>query len=220
MASLPGDTARPRRADDRLLEIAVAEFGRKGVEGVSTRDLARKAETVMSSITYHYGGKDGLYLAAAEFVAGRMGDRLAAIFNARPPVETLGPAEAVEELCHLMETAMRTLIDPRNAPYAQFILREQTIPGAGFEIIYERLLSRVAARLTGLVGVAAAGRWGAEEVRVRSVAIFGQILVFRAARLTVMRVTGWDEITEARARLIRDVVSAHVRAMLAVEEIR
>ena len=31
----------------------------------------------MSAITYHYGGKQGLYLAAARHIADRMGERLA-----------------------------------------------------------------------------------------------------------------------------------------------
>ncbi len=58
----------------RLLDIAVEAFGRHGLEGASTREIAKAAGTAMSSITYHYGGKEGLYLAAAEHVAKEMGD--------------------------------------------------------------------------------------------------------------------------------------------------
>ena len=59
----------------RLLEIAVREFGLKGLEGASTRGIAAAAGTAMSSITYHYGGKEGLYLAAADHIAAQMGGR-------------------------------------------------------------------------------------------------------------------------------------------------
>ena len=56
----------------RLLDIAISEFGTKGREGASTRGIAAAAGTAMSSITYHYGGKEGLYLAAADRIAERM----------------------------------------------------------------------------------------------------------------------------------------------------
>ena len=49
----------------RLLDVAVDHFGRFGIDGASTRAIAKDAETPMSSITYHFGGKEGLYLATA-----------------------------------------------------------------------------------------------------------------------------------------------------------
>src|SRR3546814_18694562 len=59
---------------NRLLETAVREFGRKGLDGASTRGIAKAAGTAMLSITYHYGGKEGLYLAAADYIVSQMDD--------------------------------------------------------------------------------------------------------------------------------------------------
>src|SRR3546814_4837955 len=53
---------------NRLLETAVREFGRKGLDGASTRGIAKAAGTAMSSITYHYGGKEALHLAAGHYI--------------------------------------------------------------------------------------------------------------------------------------------------------
>src|SRR3546814_4490035 len=41
---------------------------------VCSSDLAKAAGTAMSSITYHYGGKEGLYLAAADYIVSQMDD--------------------------------------------------------------------------------------------------------------------------------------------------
>ena len=59
---------------ERLLETAIREFGAKGLDGASTRGIAAAAGTAMSSITYHYGGKEGLYLATADYIASQMED--------------------------------------------------------------------------------------------------------------------------------------------------
>jgi len=37
-------------------------------------EIAAAAGTAMSSITYHYGGKEGLYLAAADHISSRMAE--------------------------------------------------------------------------------------------------------------------------------------------------
>src|SRR5690348_9822424 len=66
-----------RATDSRLLDVAIEHFGRFGLDGASTRAIAKDADTPMSSITYHFGGKEGLYLATAERIAERMGELLA-----------------------------------------------------------------------------------------------------------------------------------------------
>jgi AcrR family transcriptional regulator len=66
-----------RSIDHRLLDTAIDQFGRKGLEGASTRDIATAAGTTMSSITYHYGSKEGLYLAAARHIANQIGELMA-----------------------------------------------------------------------------------------------------------------------------------------------
>src|SRR3546814_343550 len=63
--------------EDRLLNTAIDQFGRDGLEGASTRRIASAAGTTMSAITYHYGGKEGLYLAAARHIVEQIKFRVA-----------------------------------------------------------------------------------------------------------------------------------------------
>ena len=57
---------------ESLLDCAVDHFGRFGFEGAATRAIAADCGTAMSSITYHFGGKEGLHLAAADHIAAQM----------------------------------------------------------------------------------------------------------------------------------------------------
>ena len=47
----------------QLLAAATPLFARKGLHGVSVRELARSAGANLAMISYHFGGKDGLYAA-------------------------------------------------------------------------------------------------------------------------------------------------------------
>ncbi|WP_198666214.1 CerR family C-terminal domain-containing protein [Tropicimonas sp. IMCC34043] len=215
----PPETSKPDRpAYDRLLETAVEQFGLKGVDGISTRELARAAGTVMSSITYHYGSKQGLYLAAADYATDRIAEFLGPLLVKATPPDQLDPAEAVDEICRIAEVALRFMLAPEGASLARFVVREQMEPTEAFEIIYGKLISRLTARLVGLVERAGNGRWGPEEVRIKSVTIFGQLLVFRVARATVMAVTGWETLTPDHGERVRSVVQGQIRAILAPME--
>ena len=51
-----------------MLRAGLRLFGRKGYEGTSTRELAALAKANIGSIAYHFGGKEGLHLACADFI--------------------------------------------------------------------------------------------------------------------------------------------------------
>ena len=65
-----------------LLDTAIEQFGRYGFEGASTRQIAKASGAAMSSITYHFGGKEGLYLAAADRIASGISEMQAPLFAA------------------------------------------------------------------------------------------------------------------------------------------
>lgn len=57
------DAERTRAA---LLEAALEEFAAKGLAGARVRDIAERAGVSKDLVAYHFGGKDGLYLAVQE----------------------------------------------------------------------------------------------------------------------------------------------------------
>lgn len=202
--------------DDRLLNIAIDQFGRKGIEGASTRAIATAAGTAMSSITYHYGGKRGLYLAAARHIADRMGERMAPAL-ATPEArgrETPGPEAAQTELLAIIERFVEVMVHPDSAAWARFIVREQMEPTEAFDVLYGGMMGRLVDRLSALVVRIGEGRYTTAEARLKVIAIVGQALVFRVARATLLRATGWADVNDGNAAEIRCVVRAHTAAIL------
>jgi TetR/AcrR family transcriptional regulator, regulator of cefoperazone and chloramphenicol sensitivity len=55
------DSARDTR--NRLLEAALVVFAEKGFDGAGIRDIAARAQVNSAMVQYHFGGKEGLYLA-------------------------------------------------------------------------------------------------------------------------------------------------------------
>lgn len=58
-------------AKARLMEAATKLFAEHGLEGTSTRDIAKAADLNISLISYYFGGKEGLYKAVIFEFANR-----------------------------------------------------------------------------------------------------------------------------------------------------
>lgn len=56
----------PDKARELLLQAAIRLFAESGFDGVTVRDIAQKAGVNFSMISYHFGGKEGLYRACIE----------------------------------------------------------------------------------------------------------------------------------------------------------
>ncbi len=63
----PKANANPKSSSTaRILTSAEEVFARFGFDGTSIREIARRADVPVALISYHFGGKDGLYRAIFE----------------------------------------------------------------------------------------------------------------------------------------------------------
>lgn len=206
----------PASTDSRLLDVAVDHFGRLGLEGTSTRAIARDAETLMSSITYHFGGKAGLYLAAADHIASYMHTRVGPVLErAAMLCGEDGDVNAARAAIHALIGGMALMmLDEETAAMSRFIVREQADPTEAFARIYGGVMGQMLDRLSALVARVAGGRLTKAEARVRAMTLVGQVLVFRVARATVMTGMAWAMIGPDETSLILRTLAANLDAIL------
>ncbi|MCH8686679.1 DUF1956 domain-containing protein [Pedomonas mirosovicensis] len=112
-----------------------------------------------------------------------------------------------------MDRFVEVMTDPESERWARFIVREQMDPTEAFDTIFATM-GVVAHRIVALVEALAEGRCDATEVRLRVLAIIGQALVFRTARSSLLRLTGWWEIHADGVAAIQRVVRAHTLAIV------
>jgi len=202
----------PSSSADHLLLVALDLFGRRGYEGTSTREIARVAHKPMSAITYHFGGKQELYVAVARHLAGHISKNLGPALAGA--ASTDGRAEARAQIHQIFSTLTTLMLKPESASWARYILREQMDPTPAFDELYKTLMGPTLARLTDLIRRIAINRIRIDEARLRVLALFGQVLVFRVCRATVLRSNDWDDVGDSEAGRIRSIVLRHLDAVL------
>src|SRR5271166_6398931 len=203
--------ARGEDTRERLIEAAIRIFGELGFEGASTRMLADAAGANLAAIPYHFGNKEGLYRAAAEFIVERCGrDILPTLekIDIALAGKKLARPDALALLHQLLERFSAIVIGSElSDTFASFVMREQLQPGAAFEILYQGMMRQLMASCAKLLAIAS-GRSG-DDIRtlIRAQTLLGQILVFRTSRASVLRQLGWREFSKEQLKLIQSIVA-------------
>ena len=118
----------------RLIEAAILTFAEKGFDGAGIREIAKRANANSALVTYHFAGKEGLYLEALRYIFNRKACQVAQL-ALRPRVEGPGAREDAlqgvkEHIRAFMEDLMacNRLIDPVEEAAMALMAREMQAP--------------------------------------------------------------------------------------------
>ncbi|UCI10092.1 CerR family C-terminal domain-containing protein [Mesorhizobium sp. B1-1-8] len=211
------DTSPAEQTRAALVRAALKLFGRQGFDGTSTREIAAEAKANIGSIAYHFGGKEGLRAAAADYIVdtiqGIAGQALGAPQATAPP----NNPEAARAL---LSTALERMVafvvaTPEAGEIVQFVLGELSHPTAALDRIYAGVFEPTHRRLCQIWEQATGEPAESEATRLTVFTLIGQVVYFRIGREAVMRRMGWREIGEAEAAKVVAVATGNLRAMLA-----
>ncbi len=215
-SSAPVGEARGEATRAALVRAALDLFGAQGFEAASTRAIAAAAATNVASIAYHFGSKEGLWLACADHVAATLRAALGPATSDAAELARLTPAAARARLAQAIEAFIRFIVvSPDAQAIARFVLREQFEPSAAFERFYAGAFAPLHERICRIWAVATGGEAASVETRLATLAMLGQILYFRLARRAVLRRMDWRDIGPGEAEAIRRVLVAHLDAAIA-----
>jgi TetR/AcrR family transcriptional regulator, regulator of cefoperazone and chloramphenicol sensitivity len=209
--------ARGEETRARIIQTAMALFGERGFDGVSTRDIAAQAGVPAPSLQYYFENKEGLYAAC---IADIQASAMNAVGPALDTVEGLLHAKAsddkiIDAYCAILDGLADFLFaSPDAASRALFIARRimpikstlvDTSKGPG---------SRVHDCCARIIAYLSDGSVGEEECRLIAVSINGQLLTFHFAREHLKLLLGTNEITPERLQTIKQIVRRQTTLLL------
>ena len=211
---------RSERTRQRLIEVAVEVFSELGYEAASTRTIVKRAEANLVSIPYYFGSKQGLYLAAAEYIGANIAERFRhTCERAQLALQEKGQTheQTLEKFTELVvEFAGIMLGGETPRSWGQFIYREQFDPTEAFEILHAKFTPLLeigfeyVSRLTKLPAAAA-------ETRIQFMAILAMVKFTRVDRASVLRSTGWKSFGEEETRMVTEMLRRDMHALFARE---
>jgi AcrR family transcriptional regulator len=201
----------------RLLETAVDQFGRFGLDGASTREIARASGTTMSSITYHFGGKEALYLAAADHIVAQVREAIGPLReHAQTTASSATREQVIELLLEMLDAQAQMMLRPQSEGWSRFIVREQQQPTEAFERIYGGIMEPLLETFVLLLAQVRTDI-GEAERRAMAVLLLGQAMILRVGRAAVCRTLGRATLGEEDAALLRARLRKNALCILAEE---
>lgn len=201
---------------ETLITVAIEKFGQKGFEGVGTREIAAAAGTAMSSIRYHFGGKEGLYEAAANHILTRANEL---IVGDEPPLPRpdLSRAGQVDCLVGFLLRAARVMLSEESAAFALFMARLQQSCGTGNMAMLRRNMLPM---MEGYLAQMRLLKPGLSEAELRATAffLFSLTVSLRHSRAALGILLDRDELTQEDAELLLGRLEAIARGILAEED--
>jgi AcrR family transcriptional regulator len=199
-----------------LVHAALKLFGRQGFDGTSTRAIAAEAKANIGSIAYHFGGKEGLRAAAADYIVDTI-QTIAGQALGNLQTSAQGDPEAARtQLFTTLERMVGFIVaSPQAGEIVQFVLRELSHPTAALDRIYEGVFEPTHRRLCMIWEQATGEPAESERTKLTVFTLIGQVVYFRIGRVPVMRRMGWRQIGDAEASKMAAAVTDNLGAILA-----
>ncbi|MBL0319532.1 MAG: transcriptional regulator CecR [Alphaproteobacteria bacterium] len=210
---------RGEQARQKLVSAGLELFGDLGFEAASTRDIAKNAGQNIAAITYYFGNKEGLYIAAIEEgfkqcpqTNGEEREQLEALLND----SSISKDYYLQAIKQWVRGAVMALAveEKANLSFTKLMFREQFAPTHMFKKAYQTLIAPMHEPFLRMV----AAYLDEDPKQIRTTltahALIGPYLGFRVAQQMVLLKTGWEKISSKEAEMIADIVEEHIEITL------
>lgn len=203
----------------RIIRAALALFGERGFDGVSTRDIAAQAGVPAPSLQYYFENKEGLYAACIEDI------QMCANEAVGPTLETVegmlrdkaSAGDIIDAYCSILDgladflfaspdaKSRALFISRRVLPEKSTMMRSDVSKGPG---------SRLHDCCSKLIAHISDGAVTGDESRMMALTINGQLLTFHFAREHLKFLLGYDDITPERLATLKTIVRRQTTLLL------
>ena len=197
-------------ARERLLEVGLSHFARRGFEGTSTRTIAVDARTTLSAITYTFEGKAGLFKAVSRQVASAL-DTTVPPFSLACPIKGACAGETTTRILLAFDRLLSFFMSGKTPEVAVFALREIVLrtPERNSDVC--AVLDRITAEIARALSVS--DEDGDQEAGVLACLLVGQVIAARLMQEQACRMLP-GSTAAVRAALKRATLTAIEASLL------
>jgi TetR/AcrR family transcriptional regulator, regulator of cefoperazone and chloramphenicol sensitivity len=168
--------------EKRLLEAAGEIFAEHGYRAATVRQICEKARTNIAAVNYHFGDKEGLYMAVLRSVQRASAEKY-------PPHFGGSPAAAPEQKLrvYVRSLLLRIFDEGRPGWHTKIMMREMIEPTRALDMLVEEGARPLHQELSSIVGKLLGPAANDELVRLSVLSIVSQCVYYRRARPVIMR---------------------------------
>jgi AcrR family transcriptional regulator len=173
---------RSRGTENRLLEAAGEIFAEYGYRAATVRQICEKAGANLAAVNYHFGDKEGLYMAVLRSVPDAHAEKYPSNIGLKPE------ATAEQKLTAYIQSLLHRVFDEgRPGWHTKIIAREMIEPTRAFDSLLEEFARPVHHELASIVRKLLDSRASDEAVRLCTLSVMSQCVYYHNARSVIRR---------------------------------
>lgn len=200
-----------------LIETGTQLFSIHGYHGVSMRRLASEAGVNLATVSYHFGGKAGLYEAILDFIIASRDSYFPKKEDVRNRFSEIGSDEKAraEGVSWFVRTLGYGMLGREEHFWAVFLLtREMAQPTEQYDKLFNEFFNPSMESLQALVRAAEPNEPDDEDVIITALCIIGMIVKFLEGRSQIIQRLGWEDFKGERLEKLIGVLEKRVRGLL------
>jgi AcrR family transcriptional regulator len=167
---------------ERLLEAAGEIFAEYGYRAATVRQICEKARANVAAVNYHFGDKEGLYMAVLRFVPDSHAERYPADAGLNPD------ATATQKLHAYIQSLLGRVFDEgRPGWHTKIIARELTEPTRALDTLLEEVARPLHQELASIIRELLGSGASDETVRMCALSVMSQCVYYHHARSVIRR---------------------------------
>ncbi|MGF1690999.1 CerR family C-terminal domain-containing protein [Photobacterium kagoshimensis] len=211
-----------------LIRAGISVFSRKGYDGASNRLLAKKAGVNLALISYHFGGKRGLYFAVIRHVSHKLAVRFApAIKQLEQDFSHLEQIDTIEKqrraclhmIKALLNANLELLLNRQTASWAMLVYREQQLPSKAFSLLYNESLAGILGALEKPIAFVIQRHQSDPEVKLLALSLLAQVQLVRSARHMLLQHMAWKTLSESEVMQLKNHLFNQVDTLLSLHRL-
>jgi AcrR family transcriptional regulator len=191
----------------RLLEAAEELFAARGFDGVSVEQITRKAKANRAAVSFHFGGKERLYIEAVKYAHRNC-------ISGAPFPDWPAGTPAAERLRDFVRTMIVRMTADLSPASAQLMMREMIQPTAACEEIVREYIRPMAGVLIGILEEMLPPEVPQARRYMIGFSIVAQCLFYRQNRPVAALLMGEDEFRKLDVEALTGHVTMAALAMI------
>ena len=194
----------------KLLDTAAKMFARRGIDGVSTRELAKAANVNLCAINYYFGSKQKLYEAVIDNLIEIITSTLLINVNNQKKI-----TQPLEEIKTIIGNFFEYLCsDNVSDSQAMLMINEIISPSKAYEQIYAKILEPVHKQISQMVAAYLGTDEKDTKVLILTHTLFGQAVMFRIHKEALLRRMNIKKYDKQILRDVRKHIEENCEAIL------
>lgn len=203
---IDGDDGDPKA---RIADAAIEEFALRSLDGARIREIARKSNTNVAAISYHFGGKEGLYKAVISAMSDYFDDFVGGYYAEGEKIIESGDAEKSKNFAEkFLIDAIKKFSQVKIVPALCLIMtREATSPSEYFQRVYDSIYRKPVEFLAKLFETAAKGRIPHDVGVVFAQALWANVRSYTSKSDAVLKLHNWTSFGAPEIALLETALT-------------